>query len=163
VKKKVDYLIDALEEVDERQWGQPGGVPLGHDRRVKAIIDVGDPAVPVLIDTLEKDDRLTRSVHFWRDFAESRTVLSVREAALTAVMSILRVRAFESRATGDISPPAAKRQAARTAKQLRAYWTKYGGKPFDERMMAVLTDKAAGQEMWREAAENLARLGEGAL
>lgn len=159
-KKKIDYLIDALDEVDQRQWGQPGGVPLGYDRRVKAIIDIGDAAVPALIDTLEKDDRMTRSVHFWRDFAQSRTVLSVREAALTAAMSILRVRAFETRSTGDNFTSRGKEKAGETAKQLRAYWTKYGGKPFDERMMAVLTDKEASPEMWREAAENLARLGE---
>ena len=160
VQKKIGYLIDALDEVDERQLGQPGGVPLGHDRHVKALIDIGDPAVPALIDALEKDDRLTRSVHFWRDFAQSRTVLSVREAALTAAMSILRVRAFETRSTGDNFTSHGKEQAVKTAKQLRSYWTKYGGKAFDERMMAVLTDRDASPEMWREAAENLALLGE---
>jgi hypothetical protein len=36
-----------------------------------------------LIDALESDERLTRAVHFWRDFARSRTVTSVREAVLT--------------------------------------------------------------------------------
>lgn len=101
VKKKIAWLIDSLEEVDARQWGQPGGIPLGMDRRVAALIDIGDAAVPALIDTVEKDERLTRSVHFWRDFARSRTVLSVREAALTAVMSILKVRVFEPASTGD--------------------------------------------------------------
>jgi hypothetical protein len=159
-KKRIDHLIRALDEVDQRQWGQPGGVPLGYDARVKALIEIGDPAVPALIDTLETDDRLTRSVHFWRDFAESRTVLSVREAALTALMSILRVRAFEVHATGDNFTSRGKEKAAQTARRLRAYWTKYGAKPFDERMMAVLTDDNASPEMWREAAENLSRLGE---
>ena len=71
------------------------------DRRVAALIEIGDPAVPALIDAVEKDGRLTRSVHFSRDFARSRTVLSVREAALTAVMSILKVRVFEPASTGD--------------------------------------------------------------
>lgn len=158
--KQVAYLIDALDEVDPRQWGQPGGVPLGLDWRVEALIDVGDLAVPALIDVLEKDDRLTRSVHFWRDFAPSRTVLGVREAALTALMSILRVRAFEARATGDNFTSRGKEHAARRAKDLRAYWAKYGGKPYDDRMMAVLTDAEAAPPMWREAATNLARLGE---
>jgi hypothetical protein len=160
LKARIDHLIGALDEVDQRQWGQPGGVPLGLDRRVKALIEIGDPAVPALLDTLEKDERLTRSVHFWRDFAPSRTVLSVRETALTALMSILRVRAFESRATGDNFTAHGKEKAAEVAKQLRAYWAKYGGKSFDDRMMAVLTDREASPEMWREAAGNLAHLGE---
>ena len=67
-EKRITWLIDSLEEVDERQWGQPGGISLGRDRRVAALIEIGDPAVPALIDAVEKDGRLTRSVHFWRDF-----------------------------------------------------------------------------------------------
>src|SRR5262249_43105981 len=31
--KKVAYLLDTLDEVDARQWGQPGGVDLASDRR----------------------------------------------------------------------------------------------------------------------------------
>ena len=46
-KKKVEWLINSLEEVDVRQFGQPGGVPLGMDRRVEALIEIGDPAVPL--------------------------------------------------------------------------------------------------------------------
>ena len=81
VQKKVAYWIDALDEVDAQQMGQPGGVSLAEDRRVEALIKLGDAAVPALIDAIEKDERLTRSVHFWRDFSSDRTVLAVREAA----------------------------------------------------------------------------------
>jgi len=69
LKRKTAYLIDALDEVDARQFGQPGGVDLASDRRVQELIRLGDVAVPDLIDAVEKDERLTRSVHFWRDFA----------------------------------------------------------------------------------------------
>jgi hypothetical protein len=160
VKKKVAHLIDALDEVDARQSGQPGGVDLGDDPRVRALIKLGDAAVPALIDAVEGDTRLTRSVHFWRDFARSRTVLEVREAALTAVMSILRVRVFEPASTGDNFTARGEDGAKKTAAQLRAYWKKYGGIPFDERMMKVLTDPETKVEALREAAANLARLGE---
>ncbi len=160
VMLRVAYLIDALDEVDARQWGQPGGVDLGSDPRVAALIRIGDPAVPALIDVIERDKRLTRSVHFWRDFARSRTVLAVREPALVAVMSILRVRVFEVAATGDNFTARGEEGARGVVERLRAYWRKYGRLPFDERMMAVLTDPRARPEAWREAAENLARLGE---
>lgn len=161
LKKKAAFLIDALEEVDARQSGQPGGVDLASDRRVAELIHLGDPVVPDLLEVLEKDTRLTRSVHFWRDFAPSRTVLSVREAALTALMSILRVRTFEPSATGDNFTRRGEQEAQDMAKRLRAYWNEYGRFPFDERMMEVLTDPQTTFDAKREAAFNLAHLGEG--
>jgi hypothetical protein len=156
--KKSSYLIEALEEVDARQRGQPGGVDLARDGRVEALIRLGDPAVLDLLDALEKDERLTRSVHFWRDFAQSRTVLSVREAVLTALMSILRVRVFEPASTGDNFTARGDEAAKDMARRLRAYWKEYGPLPFDERMMKVLTDPKTNFEAKREAAENLATL-----
>ena len=158
--KKVAYLINALEEVDARQDGQPGGVDLASDYRIQELIRLGDAAVPDLIDALEKDERLTRSVHFWRDFARSRTVLSVREAELTALMSILRVRVFEPRSTGDNFTARGEEGAKEMAKRLRRYWKEYGRLPFDERMMKVLTDPKTTFEAKREAAENLATINE---
>lgn len=159
-EKRIAYLIESLDEVDARQQGQPGGIELASDRRVWALIDIGDAAVPALIDTIESDDRLTRSVHFWRDFAASRTVLGVREPALAAAMSILRVRVFEPGATGDNFTGRGKTEAKGVAAKLRDYWDRYGSLPFDERMMKVLIDPALSHEAQREAAYNLASLGE---
>jgi hypothetical protein len=160
IKKKVIHLIDALEEVDARQWGQPGGIDLGSDARVAALIEIGEPAVPALIDVIEKDKRLTRCVHFWRDFASTRTVLAIREPALVAVMSILRVQVFQIRSTGDNFTSRGEKGAREVARQLRAYWKKFGHLCFDERMMKVLTDPRGQPETWREAAMNLALLGQ---
>jgi hypothetical protein len=117
-----------------------------------------EPAVPTLIDALEKDERLTRSVHFWRDFARSRTVLSVREAEVTALMAILRVSVFEPVSTGDSLTARGDNAAIALAKQLRAYWKEYGKLPFDERMMKILTDAKTSFTAKREAADNLANL-----
>ena len=156
-KKKAAYLIDSLDEVDARQWGQPGGVDLARDRRVQALINLGEAAVPGLIDTIEKDHRLTRSVHFWRDFAEGRTVMAVREAALVAAMSIMQVEAFRAEATGDDFTAHGDEAAIKVAARLRDYWKKYAGVPFDERMMKILTDPKSDPKSLREAAENLAR------
>jgi hypothetical protein len=159
-KKKAAHLIDALDEVDARQWGQPGGVDLASDRRVAELVRLGDAAVPALIDALETDERLTRSVHFWRDFSRSRTVLGVREAVLTALMSILRVRVFEPAATGDNFTARGEDAAKDMTKRLRAYWKEFGHLPFDERMMKVLTDPKMKFDAKREAAGNLASLNE---
>jgi hypothetical protein len=159
-RKKIAYLIDALDEVDARQRSQPGGVDLRSDPRVRGLIRLGDAAVPALIDAVERDGRLTRSVYFGRDFGRHRTVLGVREAAQDAVMSILRVQVLEPASAGDTFTARGEETAQQTAARLRAYWKKYGGLPFDERMMKVLTDPASRGEALREAAGNLARLGE---
>jgi hypothetical protein len=159
LNKKIATLITALDEVDARQSGQPGGVDLGEDWRVMALIEIGEPAVPALIDAFDTDTRLTRSVHFWRDFSHSRTVLSVREAELVALMSILRVQVFEPASTGDNFTARGEKTAKEIAAQLRAYWDTYGKFPFDERMMKILTDPKASSSACREAAENLATIG----
>lgn len=158
--RKTTYLINALDEVDARQQGQPGGIRLASDPRVKALIEVGDAAIPALIDTLEKDTRLTRSVHFWRDFSHNRTVLVVQEVALAAAMSILRVRLFTPVSTGDNLTSRGAGTIALSAASLRTYWQQYGRMPIEERMMHVLQNPQASSEARREAADNLGRLGQ---
>jgi hypothetical protein len=159
-KKKVTRLIRDLEEVDARQGGQPGGVDLSGDPRVLKLIDIGEPAVPALIDCIESDKRLTRSVHFWRDFAQNRGIIAVREAALTAVMSILRTSVFEPSATGDDFTSRGEDEAKATAQRLRKYWDVYSTMPYDQRMMKILTNPGSRPEAALEAAANLAHLGD---
>lgn len=159
-EKKIYWLIDSLDEVDARQHSSPGGVPFETDRRVAALIEIGDPAVPSLIDAVEKDRRLTRSVHFWRDYDRGRTVLEVREAALTAIMSILKIHVFEPRVTGDNFTSRGPKTSDRVVAWLRAYWKKYGAMPIENRMMLKLTDPKADFETLREAAYNLGHFGE---
>lgn len=159
VERQVSQLIHDLQDVEARQQGQPGGVDLSADPRVERLIEIGDPAVPALIDCIDNDERLTRSIHFWRDFAQSRGILSVREAALVAVQSILGTTIFEPVATGDDFTARGEDLAKATARQLRAYWNAYGNLPFDRRMMKILTDPAAKPAALREAASNLANMG----
>ncbi|MCA8910829.1 MAG: hypothetical protein KDB82_03940 [Planctomycetes bacterium] len=136
--RKVEWLIDSLENVDRRQWSQPGGVDLANDWRVQGLVEIGDPAVPALIDTIEFDKRLTRSMHYWRDFAQSRYILSVREAALVAVMSILQLNLFEAHYTGDNFTSHGAGAAKQVAAKLREYWATWGALSFPERMMTLL-------------------------
>lgn len=159
-KRKIAWLIAALDEVAVLQDGSPGGVDLASDPVVQDLIGLGDAAVPDLLDALENDGRLTRSVHYWREFVTGRTVLGVREAALTALMSILRIQAFSPSVTGDDFTSRGEEAGRQTAGRLRAYWASHGAFPLDERMMRTLADPGAGFPARSEAAANLAHLAE---
>ena len=99
--ERIQKLTTALEDVSARQMGQPGGVALGEDPIVQALIHEGEPAVEPLLAVFENDTRLTRSVQFWRDFARYRSVLAVYEAAYVALSGILDASFFQAVSTGD--------------------------------------------------------------
>ena len=99
--KRIAALIRDLEDVAAPQMGQPGGVSLGGDPTGNALIEEGDDAVEPLLKCLEDDTRLTRSVHFWRDFAQYRSLIGVHEAAYVALSGILKTSFFGVASTGD--------------------------------------------------------------
>ncbi|MEM7312632.1 MAG: hypothetical protein AAF497_05720, partial [Planctomycetota bacterium] len=90
----VNALIRDLEIVSARQLGQPGGVHLGGDPIVRALVDQGADAVEPLLKCLEADNRLTRSVSFGRDFFRRRHLVGVHEAAYSALTGILKTKDF---------------------------------------------------------------------
>jgi hypothetical protein len=67
---------------------------------------------------------------------------------------------FATGATGGNFTNAGTDRTAQTTAAVRAYWKKYGKLPFDERMMAVLNDPTSNWKTLREAAYNVAHLGE---
>jgi len=154
-KKRIAALIDRLDEISARQMGQPGGVSIGSDPIVQALIREGEPALAPLLDCLEKDDRFTRSVHFWRDFARSRTVLSVREGAYTALTGILHTNGFEPAATGDNLTSREPSTHKELAEYFRNYKKAHGDVPMAERYFRVLADDNAKTEAWAHAASML--------
>jgi hypothetical protein len=151
-KKRIAALIERLDEVSARQDGQPGGVRLGSDPIVKALIREGEPALGPLLDCFEKDNRFTRSVHFWRDFARSRTVLSVHEAAYSALTAILHTGGFKPAATGDNLTGRKERTRKDLADHFRKYKKKHGDLPTAERYFRVLADDKATPSEWGQAA-----------
>lgn len=159
VAKMVAHLIDVLDDVDAWQRSYPGEVLLVLDPRVEALIDIGDPAVPGLIDAVEKDERLTRSVHAWRPWAKDRTVLSVRAAALEAVTNILKTRFFRTGVLGDSITKRGPERVQGVVAELRGYWKTHGENPFTERMMKILTDSKSDGVATAGAARNLTQLG----
>src|SRR5262249_14685021 len=119
-KNDIAALIDDLQNVDARQDGQPGFVSLARDPRVQVLVKRGAEAVGPLVDPMEDDTRLTRSVSFGRDFFRSRDLISVSEAAYAALVDFLRV---DFRTYGEDGKPLSwKGLAAR----VRAYWAKMG-------------------------------------
>ena len=134
--KRIAALIVDLDQVSARQWSQPGGVNLPEDPIVSALIQEGDPAVEPLLNCVENDKRLTRSVGFGRDFFRSRTVIPVHNAARVALLSILQA------GFGDGAP------------EIRAYWNKYKDMKLEDRWYAILNDDNAGNR-WLEAAANI--------
>ena len=133
--QRIAALVRDLDLVEARQWGQPGGVDLAQDPIVSALTQEGDPAVEPLLDCLEHDKRLTRSVQFGRDFFTSRTVIPVSSAAMVALQDILHA-GFGS------------------AAEIRAYWNQNKGMKLEDRWYAILKDDSAG-DRWLEAAGNI--------
>lgn len=152
IGKKYAYLIDGLDELDRPQ----GELLLDSDYRQPALIELGEPIIPRLIDTIENDDRLTREVEYDRHFHLEETIYPVRFYAMSVAESILRVHCLDS--TEDnvywqllVDPAQVKLKLG----QLKAYWKANAGLTLDERMMKVLKDPKSSDAACREAADNV--------
>jgi hypothetical protein len=148
-------LIDALDRIQMSQDGQPGDVPLWESPVVLALVEKGDEAVEPLLACLESDMRLTQSVHFWRSFHKSRTVLGVHEAALYALQALLHGGFFELASTGDSLTGRGDEYRKKLAASIRANWEKYGKQTGPRRAYQILLDDAAGIDGWLDAAGTL--------
>jgi hypothetical protein len=79
---RIAALIDRLEDIDERQLAQPGGVELNDSPIYRMLAQEGADAIEPLIDALDYDRRLTRSYLFApRSFFPGRHLMSVSEVA----------------------------------------------------------------------------------
>lgn len=155
--QRIAALIADLEEVSARQMSQPGGVALGQDPIVRALMKEGDAAVDPLINCLESDERLTRSVHYWRDFARSRSPIAVHEAAYVAISGILGESFFDPVSTGDDLSSRGDEQRKRLAAIIREYRKKYAGMTREDKWFSILADDNGGERRWIEAANNIVR------
>jgi hypothetical protein len=149
---RIAQLIAELDQVAARQMGQPGGVALGEDPIIQALIKEGEPAVEPLLATLETDDRYTRSVQFWRDFARQRDVLTVYEAAYVALSGVLDMSFFTPASTGDNLTARGRAGRLAIVKQLREYWAKWKGVTLVEREYRMFADDTLGTGTWLTAA-----------
>ena len=148
-------MIADLDQVAARQFGQPGGVSLGDSPVVQALVEAGDEAVNPLLEDLETDVRLTRSVHFHRDFNRSRIIMGAHEAAYTALSGILKTSFFGAVSTGDNLSSRGLQGRKAVADQIRAYWEKNRDVPLVERWYRTLADDVAAPREWLQAAGNI--------
>ncbi len=152
VPKKFAYLIDALDDLDSPR----GEFRWERDRREEALIQLGEPIIPMLADTIENDERLTREVEYDRHFHVDESIVEVRRYAFSVARSILRVERWDPTDDSYYGPDVHDQaNVKKVVAQLRAYWKANAGVPFDERMMKVLTNPNAGDDACREAAGNL--------
>ena len=152
---RVAALIRDLDQIVVNQWGQPGGVSLGEAATVQALIAEGDAAVEPLIEALRHDQRLTRSVSFWRDFARSRTFLTTYDAAYGALTGILRTTTFSVATTSANLSNQGQASRAEVADRIEAYWNRYKAFPLVERWYQTLANDQANPGSWTEAAGNI--------
>lgn len=154
VERRTAWLVEQLDQC-QLPMSSHGGLVADDDWRFQALIGVGEAAVPSLIDTLERDERLTRSI--WIPYPppgspkpQERWVFPVRELAYWAVTKILRTDYF-TRAINDGGSADPKAKAMR----VRAYWTKYGDRPYLQRMYDIVCDASEAPQAWLDAAKNL--------
>lgn len=150
---RIAALIRDLEEIDERQWGQPGGVGVDASPIVLALEKEGQDAVEPLIKCLESDNRLTRSVSFGRDFGADRNLIPVAHAAYLAIGNILQTHQFgtASDAFNRGGTPGRKRIVA----EVKSFWAKARGKSPAEMWYETLADDAAPSSRWTEAVQKI--------
>jgi hypothetical protein len=148
---RIAALIRDLDEIDERQMSSPGSAQPGSSPLVKELIAEGDAAVEPLLEVLESDERLTRSVSSGRGGLFQGWVHPVREAAFAALTGILKTHEFDDARSllGNAGNPAARKILAA---KMREFWQKTRTVPLVERWYKTLLDDSAGQARWLEAA-----------
>ncbi len=154
-KARIAALIADLDQVFARQFGQPGGVSLGESAVVRELVQLGDDAVEPLIRDLETDVRLTRAVHFHRDFHRSRTIMGAHEAAYAALCGLLKTSFFGVGTTGGNLTNSGLEARRAVADRIRAYWEKNRGVALVERWYRTLADDIAAPAEWLQAAGNI--------
>jgi hypothetical protein len=148
--KRIAALIEDLEDVAARQWGQPGWIILDDDPVIQLLAAEGDAAVEPLLECLEKDRRLTRSVGFGRDFHRDRYFIPVVQAANVALVKITRF------STSDLRDPNGERLTRKeVAEKFREHLKRFKDVPFHGRWFAALADDQASGKQWLDAAEKV--------
>ena len=148
---RIAALLRDLDQIHEQQMRSPGAASPGNSHLVRELIAEGDPAVAPLLDVLENDARLTRTVSGERGRSSMRFVHPVYEAAFAALLGILETHEFDQyRSYGFKAAEPAERKSLAGA--LRQFWQRTRSIPLCERWYRTLLDDSAGPGRWLEAA-----------
>ena len=148
---RIAALIRDLDEVNAHQMMSWGAPQIGNAPQVLDLIGEGDAAIAPLLEVLELDTRLSRTVSANRGSSRERFVHPVYEAAFAALIGILKTQEFNQfRFYGFKTAEPAARKALAGA--LRQFWQKTRSVPLVERWYRTLLDDSAGPARWLEAA-----------
>jgi hypothetical protein len=151
--KRIAALIARLDQVKgPLQSPNPSEDPI-----VAALIREGLPAAEPLLECLEKDRRLTRSIFYWTEYPSYSPVQGVPAAASVALRAILEEANFEPPEKYRDKDQKLSEEAVRTA-EADAFRTslKKGPRPSPpERWFRTLADDKASPDEWVWAAEFL--------
>ena len=151
---EVAGLIWDLQNVRAYQMSVPGTIIWAQNPTVQKLINVGDGAVEPLLDALENDDRLTRSLYAARVRRGPGAIGTVRQAAQSALEILLNHRYSASNYQ---LPPA--QQGADIAAQMRADWLHVKGETPTDRVFNALNQSGQTPQHLLEAAYELVRVG----
>ncbi len=157
--RRVRWLVESLEDV--KLPPQPPEspmtmfAPIRHDKRFQALVQLGDAAVPALIEAVEKDTRLTRWDCSRVGGSLRSRVLLVSELALGALAEILQWPTLveEMESGWELETEEGRRKMA---VRLKAYWRRHGALSPVERLRARLLDPSSSFSDWESAARALA-------
>jgi hypothetical protein len=150
-KRKLAFLLKGLDEITYFRLGYGQVEP-----HVAAFLELGENAVPALIDALVKDERMTRRVVGPSKWDPAARVVPVRAVLLSTLQQILRVRYLNPRGDEKTNTWESSAELKVAAEVAGEYWKEFGHLTYEERLMRVLTDVQTTLEAQREAAENLA-------
>lgn len=139
---RIALLIDYLEDVDEKQFGQPGGVWIMDSPICKMLLAEGVDAIDPLLDVLEHDQRLTRSYSYGRSFFPARHLISVSEAAEAVLGAYYQLDIFRWQ------DPA----------QRKAWLIRNKYRSLAERSLNLLADDSNDELQWLDAARTLLKV-----
>ncbi len=159
---RIAALIRDLDLIDEHPMVNGDAYP-GHAPLVRDLIREGAPALAPLLEALESDNRLTRTVSLGRGMSVDSFVHPVVEAAVAALIGILETGQFEPlRYFGGTPPDPAARRAL--ANEMREYWKKTHSEHWKkthsmplvvELWYRTLLDDSAGMYEWNGAANRI--------
>jgi hypothetical protein len=156
-KARIAALIADLDQVAAPSDDLSGLVSLDESPIIKALVEAGDDAVDPLIEYLERDARLTRTVYprrdsFGRDSGRSLTVMTAHEAAVSVVSRIVKEPFSPATATGENPSERGREGRQAAADRIRAFWEKNRGVPIVDRWYRTLADDRAEPWQWLQAA-----------
>jgi hypothetical protein len=157
--ERIQDMIRRLEDIEsDSGWrvGFYGGDLTEDNPSVQALIAEGEDAVEPLLDCLEHDPRLTRTV-ITSERPAYRGLVGVDKAAFLAISGILKPVFV----TYNLRPNDLKGRAALAA-DIRKYWMAHKGLSTADRWFAVLANDAAEPKNWVEDAKHIIYTIEGA-